>query len=57
MNKIKIYKNVKYLFSTIKMMFVVSEQQTQYNMWKNAVQQSIGWNKDNEEDDDDFVGF
>ncbi|XP_025415736.1 glycerol kinase isoform X2 [Sipha flava] len=33
------------------------EQKTKYDMWKNAIKQSIGWNRDNDEDNDDFAGF
>jgi hypothetical protein len=39
------------------MIFLVSEQKTKYDMWKNAIKQSIGWNRDNDEDNDDFAGF
>lgn len=39
------------------MIFVVSEQKAQYSMWKQAINQSIGWNNDDEENNDDFAGF
>lgn len=41
----------------IKMIFVVSERKIQYSMWKSAINQSIGWIKENEEYNDDFDGF
>jgi len=33
------------------------EQHTQYIMWKNAIDRSIGWHKDTEVDEENFDGF
>lgn len=42
-------------FITKNILRCISEQNSQYMLWKRAVDRSIGWNK--EEEDEDFPGF
>lgn len=41
------------------MIYPVSEQVTQYTLWKRAIDRSIGWNNEDDDDvdDDDFPEF